>query len=142
MEGREFTVTWQSGSALLGCSRCCGAPGGTASLGKVTAELRLETGTGGEAGEECKGRRSRKKEQHVQRIGGSSSDVASGGMKTVLASYGAPASPRANTLSKEQQVGFRMLPFLGRRLESSSPAEKQLPLSPILKALLGSSGYF
>lgn len=82
---------------------------------------------------------SRKKEQHVQRIGGSSKDGASG---DVLTSYGSPASPRANTVSEGWRVGFQMLPFLVCRLEPRSPADKQLTLNPILKALLGSSWYF
>lgn len=42
--------------ALIGHSRFCGVPGGTASLGEVTSELRLESGTGHEAGEEGEGR--------------------------------------------------------------------------------------
>lgn len=92
--------------------------GGTAGLREVTSELRLERGTGHEAGEErgreeCFG----KKEQHVQRIRGSGKDRTSGDRKTVLASWGAPAPPRANSLSKGQHVGFQALP-LGCRLES------------------------
>ena len=62
--------------------------------------------------------------------------------ETVLTSYGAPASPRANTLSKGWPVGFQTLPFLGCRLVPRSPADKQLTPNPILKALLGFSWYF
>lgn len=53
---------------------------------------------------------------------------------TILTSDPEPASPRVNTLSKEQRVGF-----FGCRLEPGSPVDKQLPLNPILKARLGSS---
>lgn len=61
------------------------------------------------------------------------------GHETVLTSNGTPASPRANPLSEGRRVGFQTLTFLGCRLEPWSPADKQLPQNPALKALLGSS---
>lgn len=42
--------------ALIGYRRWCVAHGEVACLGEVTLELRLETGIGGEAGGERKGR--------------------------------------------------------------------------------------
>lgn len=91
--------------------------GGTASLGEVASELNLKQAQGMRQGkrervrEEC----SRKKEQHVQRMRGSSQCGTSGDMKTVLISRGTCALPRENSLSKGQQVGFQALPFLGCR---------------------------
>ena len=63
-----------------------------------------------------------------------------GHMKTVLilTSCGVPASPRASALSKGRRAEFQTLTFLGCRLEPRSPTDKQLPVNPILKALLGS----
>lgn len=109
---------------------------GWPALGEVTSELRLSIGIGDEAGEESEGR--------VFQEDGTAC-VTNGrlnqgwGYETVLASNGTPASPRANPLSEGRPVGFQTLPFLGGRLEPWSPADKQLPQNPILKAPLGSS---
>lgn len=43
-------------AAVTGYRRACGAHGGMASLRELTWERRLETGIGGEAGEDRKGR--------------------------------------------------------------------------------------
>ena len=54
-QGRHCIVT----IALIGHSRASGAGGGwMAHVGEVTSELRLETGTAGEAGEESEARAS------------------------------------------------------------------------------------
>lgn len=141
MEGREFTVTLQGDTysdriqwVLWGLWR-------DSQLGGSDIELRCKTDIAGEADKFMEGC-TKKKEQHVQRMGGLSKDETSGAIKRILTSYGAPASPRANTLSKRWHAEFQMLSFLGCKLEPRSPADKQLPLNPILKALLGSSWYF
>lgn len=92
--------------------------GGTASLGEVTSELNLKLARDMRQVKRVREACSRKKEQHVQRMRGSSKHRTSGDMKTILTSCGAPALLRANSLSKGQHVGFKALPFLGRRLES------------------------
>ena len=102
-------------------------------------ELRLKTGIGGEVDKESIGRVFQEEGTACAKNG----RLKQGwGIWGCLDFLWCTCSPRANTLSEGWRVGFQTLTFLVCRLEPRSPADKQLTLNPILKALLGSSWYF